>query len=157
MLPFKRTAELAITTVIAVLVVAISPIGLSLATGRLDLSPRVTILSLTFDLFLLILTGAVIASGRVRRVFFHLLAWTIPPVLLAAIEAGAVAIRLADRLAPLEDMSVLAHKNDWPPHLMSAGRKVMNDGLLLYRPGGATAELTKLRKRRNGESRFLVL
>jgi lysophospholipase L1-like esterase len=134
MLPFKRTADFAIAAVIAVLVVAISPIGLSLAIGRLDLSPRVTILSLTFDLFLLILIGAVIASGGVRRVLFHLLAWTIPLVLLAAIEAGAVAIRLADHLAPLEDMSVLANKNEWPPHLMSAGRKVTNDGLSLYRP-----------------------
>jgi lysophospholipase L1-like esterase len=132
--PFKRAADFATAAVITVIIVAISPIGIRFGTGRLDLSPRVTILSLTFDLFLLIIAGAVLTSGRIRRSFFHFLAWTIPLALLAAIEGGAVAIRLADRLAPLEDMSVLANPGDWPPHLMSVGRKVMKDGLLLYRP-----------------------
>lgn len=132
--PFKRAASFAIAAAIVVLAVAISPIGIRLATGRLDLSPRVTILSLAFVVFLLILAGAVVASGRARRGFLHLLAWTIPLVLLAAIEGGAVALRLADRIAPLEDMSVLADKRDWPPHFMSLGRKEMKEGLLLYRP-----------------------
>ena len=31
-------------------------------------------------------------------------------------------------------MSILVDKDNWPPHLMSLGRKVMKDGLLLYRP-----------------------
>ena len=132
-LPFKRTADFAIAAVIAVLVIAISPIGIWIATGRLDFSPRVTIPILTLDLFLLILLGAVLASGRVRRVFFHLLAWTIPLALLAAIEGGAAAIHLADRLMPLEDCSVLVHKYDWSPHAME-GRKAMIDGMLLHRP-----------------------
>jgi lysophospholipase L1-like esterase len=132
--PFKRAASFAIAAAIVVLAVAISPIGIRLATGRLDLSPRVTILSLAFVAFLLVLAGAVVAAGRARRVLFHLLAWTIPLVLLAAIEVGAVAVRLADRLAPLEDMSVLADKREWPAHFMSLGRKEMKDGLLLYRP-----------------------
>src|SRR5262249_50673966 len=133
MLPFRRTADFAVAAVIAVLAVAISPIGISIATGRLDFSLRVTILSLMFDVFLLILVGAVLASGRVRRVFFHLLAWTIPLALLAAIEGGAAAIHLADRLMPLEDCSVLVHKYDWSPHAME-GRKAMVDGMLLHRP-----------------------
>jgi lysophospholipase L1-like esterase len=94
----------------------------------------VSILSLAFDLFLLILAGAAVTSGLARRSFFRLLAWTVPLALLAAIEAEAVAIHLADRIAPLEDMSILVNKDNWPPQFMSGGRKVMKDGLLLYRP-----------------------
>src|SRR5262245_50461672 len=131
MLPSKRKADFAVAAVIAVLIVAISPIGILLATGRADLSWRVTVPILTLDLFLLILLGAVLASGRVRRVFFHLLAWTIPLALLAAIEAGAVAIHLANRLMPLEDCSVLVQKYDTYGR---AGRSAMRDGLLLHRP-----------------------
>jgi lysophospholipase L1-like esterase len=131
---FKRAADFAIAAPIVIFAAAISPIGIRFWTGRLDLSPRVNIVSLTFDAFLLILAGAVLTSGRVRRVFFHLLACTIPLALLAAIEGGAVAVHLADRIAPLEDMSVLVNKRDWPPHLMSMGRKEVKDGLPLYRP-----------------------
>jgi hypothetical protein len=132
MLPFKRKADFAVAVVIAVLIVAINPIGILLATGRLDFSRRVTVPIPTLDLFLLILLGAVLASGRVRRAFFHLLAWTIPLALLAAMEAGAVAIHLADRLMPLEDCSVLVQKYDT---YAGVGRREMRDGLLLHRPG----------------------
>ena len=132
--PFQRASRFAVAAAIAALAAAVSPLGIRFWTGRLDLSPRVTILSLACVAFLLILAGAVVASGRARRVFFHLLAWTIPLALLVAIEGGAVALRLADRIAPLEDMSVLADDSEWPPHLMSLGRKEMKDGLLLYRP-----------------------
>jgi lysophospholipase L1-like esterase len=54
-------------------------------------------------------------------------------VLLAAIEMAAIAVHLADRFAPLEDMSTLGNRN-WPAHFMSEGRKVEKDGLRLYRP-----------------------
>jgi hypothetical protein len=64
-----------------------------------------------------------------------LLLVTISPLLLiAAVEAGAVAVRLADRLAPLEDLSTLVNKNGWPGHFMSLGRNIEKDGMLLYRP-----------------------
>ena len=62
-----------------------------------------------------------------------MLAWTFPLVLLAAIEIGAIAVHLADRIAPLEDLSILANKDRWPPNLMSAGRQVEKDGVWLYR------------------------
>jgi lysophospholipase L1-like esterase len=134
MLRPRRTSDFAVAAALAVVAVAISPVGIRFATGRLDLSPRVSILSLAFDLFLLILAGAAVTSGLARRSFFRLLAWTVPLALLAAIEAEAVAIHLADRIAPLEDMSILVNKDNWPPQFMSGGRKVMKDGLLLYRP-----------------------
>jgi lysophospholipase L1-like esterase len=130
----KRAADLAAAAGIVVLSIAISPVGIRFATGRLDLSPRVIVLSLTFDIFLLILAGAVLTRGRARRRFFHILMWSFLIAVVAGIEAGAVAIRLADRIAPLEDASILAHKNRWPAHLMSESRLVKQDGLTLYRP-----------------------
>ena len=102
-------------------------------TGWLNLSPRIMILSLTFGAFLLLLGGAVPSRGRMRVIVFYLLMLSFPLVLLAAIEAIAIAFRLADRL-PLQDMSILVNRNGWPAHFMSAKRKVEKDGLRLYRP-----------------------
>ncbi|MEA2949810.1 MAG: hypothetical protein QOI40_5140 [Alphaproteobacteria bacterium] len=119
----ERRAELAVAGVIAAVAAAISPIGIRLATGRLDLSPRIIVLSLTFDLFLLIFAAAVLARGRARRVCLHIAAWVFPLALLAAVETAAIALKLADRIAPLEDFSVLADAGGWPPYLMSLGRK----------------------------------
>ena len=103
-------------------------------TGRLDLSPRITVLSLTFSAFLLVLAAAVPSWRRMRAVTFYVLMLSFPLVLLAAIETAAIAFHLADRFAPLEDMSTLVNKSGWPAHFMSAGRKVERDGLQLYRP-----------------------
>src|SRR5262249_45357428 len=68
------------------------------------------------------------------RIGFHLLAWGFPLVLLAGLEAGAIALHLADRVAPIEDLSLLADKDRWPAHLMSKGRREVTDGMMLYRP-----------------------
>jgi len=144
----RRKADLAIAAAIVAVAVIISSIGIRLVTGRLDLSPRTTVLSLAFVLFLLILAGAVLTWGRARLAAFHLLAWTFPFVLLAAIELGAAELNLADRIAPLDDLSILADKDRWPPHLMSAGRQVEKDGVRLYRPwrgGGITINELGLR------------
>jgi lysophospholipase L1-like esterase len=119
---------------IVVLAAAISPIGIRLLTGRLDLNPRVLILSLAFDTFLLILAAAALSRGRIRLVLFYVLILTAPLTLLAALEAAAIGLHLADRIAPLEDMSTLVNKDGWPAYLMSAGRKTGHDGLQLYRP-----------------------
>jgi hypothetical protein len=130
----RRKADLAIAAAIVAVAVIISSIGIRLVTGRLDLSPRTTVLSLAFVLFLLILAGAILTSGRARLAAFHLLAWTFPLVLLAIIELGASEVNLAERIAPLDDLSILANKDRWPQHLMSAGRQVEKDGVRLYRP-----------------------
>src|SRR5437016_1670286 len=65
----SRRSDFGIVAAIFVFAVLVSPIGIRFGTGRLDLSPRVNILSLTFDLFLMTLAGAVLTSGRARRVF----------------------------------------------------------------------------------------
>jgi lysophospholipase L1-like esterase len=130
----RRIADFAIAGVIVALAVTLSPIGIRFMTGRLDLSPRITVLSLTFSAFLLVLAAAVPSRGRMKVVMFYLLMMSFPLVLLAAIETAAIAFHLADRFAPLEDMSTLVNRNGWPAHLMSAGRKVEKDGLQLYRP-----------------------
>src|SRR5262245_33623046 len=132
--PSRRIADFATAGLIVALAVALSPIGIRLMTGRLDLSPRITVLSLTFAVFLLVLAAAVLSRRRMRVVIFYVLALSFPPVLLAAIETAAIAFHLADRFAPLEDMSTLVNRSGWPAHLMSAGRKVEKDGLRLYRP-----------------------
>jgi lysophospholipase L1-like esterase len=102
-------------------------------TGWLNLSPRIMILSLTFGAFLLLLGGAVPSRGRMRVIVFYLLMLSFPLVLLAAIEATAIAFHLAAPL-PLRDLSILVNRNGWPAHFMSDKRKVEKDGLHLYRP-----------------------
>jgi hypothetical protein len=46
-----RAGDFALAGAIIAFAAAISPIGIRLATGRLDLNPRVLILSLAFDAF----------------------------------------------------------------------------------------------------------
>jgi lysophospholipase L1-like esterase len=128
-----RSGDFALAGAIVVLAAAISPIGIRLATGRLDLNPRVLIVSLVFDAFLLVLAAAVLSRGRIQILLFYVLFLTSPLVLLAALEVAAIGVHLADRIAPVEDLSTLANTN-WPPYFMSAGRKVAKDGLQLYQP-----------------------
>jgi hypothetical protein len=130
----SKAANWAVAIAVVALALAISPIGIRLATGRLDLSFRVFCLSVAADLFLLILAGAVIATGRVRQFFFYALVLAFPLAALAAIEVGAIAIDLANRVAPIEDTSILTRKDRWPSYLMSNARLVAKDGLTLYRP-----------------------
>ena len=129
-----RYAEWAIAAGLVALAVLISPIGIRLATGRLDLGPHITALSMVFDAVLLILAGAIVARGRARRVLFHLLLWGSPLVLLAILETGAIALNLAQRIAPTEDLSLLANANGWQPHLMGVGRSTIVDGVVVNRP-----------------------
>src|SRR5262249_15639475 len=114
----------------------LSPVGLRIATGRLDLSLRVEVLSLTFVALLLIWSGALICSGRARRAFFYFIVWSFPLALLATIEAGAIAVRPSEWIAPTEDQSILLKEKDhpWPSYLMSAARFTEHDGLRLYKP-----------------------
>jgi hypothetical protein len=130
----ERQTEWAIAAAVVVIAIVISPIGIRLATGRLDLSPRINVLSLTFDAILLILAGAIVARGRAKPVFFHLLLWSLPLAMLAMLESGAIALNLAQRIAPTEDLSLLANPGGWPPHFMSLGRKMVVDDVVLYRP-----------------------
>jgi hypothetical protein len=129
-----RIVDFAIPSLIVLLALTVSPIGICIMTGRVDLTPRIMVLSLTFAAFLLVLAAAVPSRGRIKVVMFYLLMLSFPLVLLAGVEAAAIVLHLADRIAPLEDMSTLANRNGWPAHFMSAARKVEKDGLQLYRP-----------------------
>jgi lysophospholipase L1-like esterase len=128
----RRHGEYAAASVIAALALAISPLGIELATGRVDLSFRVASASVALVVFLLTISGAILAQARCRRVFFVLIAWTFPLAALACLEMAAIALHLADRVAPLEDTSILAHAGDWPGYLLSDGRWM--PGMRLYRP-----------------------
>jgi hypothetical protein len=120
---------------VAALAVVISPWAIEWVTGRVELSFRVQALSLAFDVFLVVLAGALLARGRFRELFFHLMFWAFPLALLAAMEVAAISIGLADRIAPTEDLSLLDHKGQWPADLMSAASRAPEvDGVMLYRP-----------------------
>ena len=111
-----RRSDFAIAAAIFVFAVLVSPIGIRFGTGRLDLSPRVNILSLTFDLFLMTLAGAVLTSGRARRVFLHLLVWTIPLALFAVI------VPTLWKSYPFFTLTLLAAMQSIPEHLYEAAR-----------------------------------
>jgi hypothetical protein len=131
----SRATDIGIGIGLAGIALAVSPLGLRIATGRLDLNLRIEVLSLTLAVFLLIWSGAFVSYGRARRAFFYLIVWSFPLALLAAVEAGAVAVRLSEWIAPTEDKSILNEKDRRsPPYLMSAGRFTRRDGVMLYKP-----------------------
>src|SRR5262249_1292019 len=83
-------------------------------------------------IFLLTISGAILTQGRIRRLFFALMAITFPLAALACLESAAVAVHLADRVAPLEDISILEHGQRYPPYLLTPGP--WQPGTRLYRP-----------------------
>ena len=99
----SRATDIGIGIGLAGIALAVSPLGLRIATGRLDLNLRIEVLSLTLAVFLLIWSGAFVCYGRARRAFFYLIVWSFPLALLATVEAGAVAVRLSEWIAPTED------------------------------------------------------
>ena len=129
----SRAIEYCAAVAIAALAIVTSPIAIRLLTGRVELSFRLTLLSVILDLFLLFLASALIASGRARRIFFHLLALSLPFVLLAVLEILAAAVHLADRIALLDDLSVIKRGNNWGSS-MSHQVPSPADGFLLYKP-----------------------
>jgi len=132
----SRATEIGIGIGLAGIAFVISPVGLRIATGRLDFSLRVEVLSLAFVAFLLIWSGALICNGRARRAFFHLIVGSFPLALLATIEAGAIAVRPSEWISPTADESILLKEKDhrWPPYLMSAAKFTEHDGFRLYKP-----------------------
>jgi hypothetical protein len=130
-----RSGDYLFAAGLAIAAFVISPLGIKLISGRLDLSFRIVVISLTFDLFLVALLAAVLTRGRLRRACFYVLAVLFPLALLAGLEAAAVSLDLANRIAPLEDTSLYSRKRALPPHLLSdAHTYTTEDGLKLYRP-----------------------
>ena len=90
--------------------------------------------TLDIQLALIAVIAAILARGWLRRACFHAIAWIMPLALLAGIEAVALSVRLADRVAPLEDTSLLARKTPWPGYLYSDSSHYWDPGgFILYR------------------------
>ena len=131
-----RRIELAFAAVLAIVAAAISPWAIQLLTGRPVLSlPRHGGQPRTRS----------VPAGRRRSASwrkagraglrFHLMLWTFPLAVLAGLEATAIAVRLADRIAPLEDNSSLRNWRQWPAYLLSDARWAEPaDGVRVYRP-----------------------
>ena len=131
----SRLKNVVAAAIIAAIALAISPIGIEWLTGRPVLTPRITTVSLTFDLFLLVVAAAILLRGRARRVAFHVGAWIFPLAALAGLEVVAIATHLADRIAPVENNSSLNNWNRWPGYLLSDGRwATPSSDVRLYKP-----------------------
>jgi hypothetical protein len=130
----ERRVEVLAAIILAIVAAVISPLGIEYLTGRPDLTFRVNAVSLTIDLFLAVVIAALLAQRRARRACFHALPWTLPLALLGGVEAAAIGADLANRIVPIENMSLLVHRSQWPGYLMSDARFAETQGLRLYRP-----------------------
>ena len=144
-----RRSDYILAACLAAVTFLVCPLGIELITGRPDLSVRVIVISVSLAGFLGLLTTAMLAQKRLRRVLLYVLAGALPLVMLAALEAVAVSVHLADIIAPLEDTSILANKTPWPTHLLTESSYYRTpDGFTLYRPwqgGGVSFNVLGLR------------
>jgi hypothetical protein len=83
-------------------------------------------------IFLLLAAGAVLANGRLRRLFFHLLAWALPIAPLAGLETVARAVHLSDHVSHFQDLSTIKRGSKWEPG--ASHFATQNDGFTVYRP-----------------------
>jgi hypothetical protein len=127
-----RKADYAAAAVVAVLVVAVNPLVVLLVTGRSDLSLRATFVSITLEVFLVVILCALLTRGWARNLFFHLLVWTFPLVLLAGLEGAAGLLRLSDRIGMMGDTSLLPYRNRW--QASESQWVMMPEGFRLHRP-----------------------
>jgi hypothetical protein len=132
MAPSNRALEYCAGFAVAVLGLAASPFAIRLLTGRPELGFRPLLLSAIFSLFLLLVAASLLARQRARRFCFHLLAWTVPFVVLAALETIAGAVHLSDHVALFQDLSVIKRGNDWGPGNLHLAPET--DGFAVYRP-----------------------
>jgi lysophospholipase L1-like esterase len=64
--------------------------------------------------------------------FFYLVIWTFPFAMLASLEGAAIAFRLADRVAVVEDLSVIRRRAAWTTS--DTQWPTPSNGFRLYRP-----------------------
>jgi hypothetical protein len=121
---------------LAALAVAISPYGISILSGRVALSFRISLISLVIDGLLILFIAALLTRGRLRRTFFWLIILLFPLAILCGLEAFAQVVQFADTVAPLVDLSVFRNRERYPPYFRSDMRSIAQeqDGVLLYRP-----------------------
>src|SRR5262245_30247925 len=108
-----------IALVLAALAVIISPYGIRILSGRAGLSFRISLISLVIDALLILFIGALLTRGRLRRTFFWFMLLLFPLAIVCGLEAFAQAVRLADTVAPLADMSVLRSRDRFPGYFRS--------------------------------------
>jgi hypothetical protein len=120
---------------LAALAVAISPYGIRTLSGRVELSFRISLISLIMDAILILFIAALLTQGRLRRTFFWLILLLCPLAIVCGLEAFAQAVRLADTVAPLADMSVFS-RDHFPGYFRSDIRSITQEqnGVVLYRP-----------------------
>src|SRR5712692_10238070 len=76
--PSGRTADYVVAATLALLALAISPLGTILLDGPASPSVRGVAIALALDAFLLLVVGGILARGRGRKLFLHAIAWTFP-------------------------------------------------------------------------------
>ncbi|MGC1588800.1 MAG: SGNH/GDSL hydrolase family protein [Pseudolabrys sp.] len=121
---------------LAALAVVISPYGIRILSGRVELSFRISLISLVIDGLLILFIAALLTRGRLRRTFFWLILLLFPLAIVCGLEAFAHVVRFADTVAPLADMSVFRNRERYPAYFRSDIRSIAQeqDGVLLYRP-----------------------
>jgi hypothetical protein len=129
--PANRVVEYCIAVGAGVLALAISPVAIRLLTGRTELNFRLHLLSGIFDLFLLLVAGALLAGGRSRRLLFYLIAWVLPFALLAGLETIAGMLRLSNHVSIIQDLSTIKRGSNWGPGVNHFAPE--KDGFTVYR------------------------
>ena len=131
-----RLAEYVIAALLTAIALALGPLRLLLIARSSAPSIRDISMTVAMDTFLLVIVGAILALGRYRQFFFHLMVWTFPIAMLAGFEEIAGLTHLAERIAPISDLSLLDKKGKgWPEHLLSDDRWApVDQGQKLYRP-----------------------
>jgi len=138
MIRTNRPLDYLVAALLIALAFALSPLGLFLTKGYSSLTLRAVLMATTLAVFLLVWAGAILTQGRRRRFFFHLIVWTLPLLLLDGLEALAHAVRLADRIMPITDNSVLRGNGRTLDYFQGDDRTVAADpGWRLYRPRNA--------------------
>jgi hypothetical protein len=128
----NRAVEYLIAATIVVLAIAGSPVAIAQLTGHPALNFRPLLLSTVFDVFLLLIAGALLARGRLRQIFFYLIASIVPIALLAGLETIASAIHLSDRVSIAQDLSTIERGSNWGPGGSHFAPE--KDGFVVYRP-----------------------
>src|SRR5262245_60651053 len=101
---FERVFAAALLAIVLV----VNPVSIRVATARADVGFRFNAVIIVIDLWLIFVAGALVTRGWHRKVFFYSVMVTFPLAVLASIEGAAIALRLADRIAIVEDRSVIA-------------------------------------------------
>ena len=154
-----------IAVALAALAVAVSPYGMRILSGRMELSFRISLIGLVIDALLILFIAALVTRGRLRRTFFWLILLLFPLAIVCGLEAFAQVVRFADTVAPLTDMSIFS-RGRFPGYFRSDIRSITQEqnGVVLYRPWrgeGVTINALGLRtvlpsSKRPGEWRIAI-